>query len=309
MAYWKQRLIREALETTPGTLEATAAADAILCREVTFNMLDADYTEQDFLTGQEGAQIEDLSNIRAGAQYQVEAAAPGAIATPPAYAHLLQSSAMAMASDADDTVFTPLPVGTEIPACTMQLRNGAQMQNVVGVRGSFGFTAEVNRRAYFSFTRQGQYQAPVAFAAEAHDFSAWPRGLECTPENMFAFTLGGTKLCATSFSFTDGRNARVNEYMNCEGTKLTPRMFTGSMTVKHPDLATKDLLTMVKTVVTEPVIFTLGKTAGQTITVTAPKVQIKAPSEQEINGDLGLRLDLRFLPTATGDDEIEIRFS
>ncbi|MAU46228.1 MAG: hypothetical protein GOVbin2371_42 [Prokaryotic dsDNA virus sp.] len=308
MATWKQRLIREILETTPGTLEATTAADAILCREVTFNMLDANYTEQDFLTGREGAQAEDLSNIRAGAQYQVEAAAPGAVATPPLYAHLLQSSAMAMATDVDDTVFTPMPVGTAIPSCTMQLRNGAHQQSVVGVRGSFGFTAEVNSRAYFTFTRQGQYQAPEAFVPAAHDFSAWPRGLECTPENMFAFTLGGTKLCATSFSFTDGREPRVNDYMNCEGTKLTPRMFTGSMTVKHPDLATKDLLSMVKDVVTEPLIFTLGKTAGQIITVTGAKVQIKAPAEQDINGDLGLRLDLRFLPDA-GDDEIEIRFS
>lgn len=307
MATWKQRLIREILETTPGTLEATAATDAILCREVTFNMLDADYTEQDFLTGKEGAQIEDLSNIRAGATYQVEAAAAG-VATPPAYAHLLQSSAMAMAVEVDDHVFTPLPVGSAIPSCTMQLRNGAQMQNVVGVRGSLGFTAEVNRRAYFSFTRQGRYQAPIAFAAEAHAFAGWPRGLECTPENMFAFTLGGTKLCATSFSLSDGRNPKVNEYMNCEDTKLTPRMFTGSMTVKHPDHATKDLITMVRDVVTEPLVFTLGTVAGSIITISGPKVQIKAPSEQEIDGDVGLRLDLRFLPDA-GDDEIEIRFS
>ena len=308
MATWKQRLIREVKETTPGTEEATAVTDAILCREVTFNTLDANYTELDFLTGREGAQAEDLSNVRAGAQYQVEAAAPGAVATPPAYAHLLESSAMAMASDADDTVFTPLPVGTEIPSCTMQLRNGAQMQTVIGVRGSFGFTAEVNRRAYFTFTRQGQYQAPVAFVPSAHAFAGWARGLECTPENMFAFTLGGTKLCATSFSFTDGREPRVNDYMNCEGTKLTPRMFTGSMTVKHPDIATKNLVGMVKDVVTEPLIFTLGKVAGKILTITAPKVQIKAPAEQDINGDVGLRLDLRFLPDA-GDDEIEIRFS
>lgn len=309
MATWKQRLIREVLETTSGTAEVTAATDAILCREVTFNLLDADYNEQDFLTGQEGAQTEDLNNVRAGAQYQVEAAPPAAPETAPAYAHLLQSSAMTMGTDELDTIFTPTPVGTEIPSCTQQLRNGAQMQTVVGVRGSFGFTAEVNRKAYFSFTRQGQYQAPTAFVGAAHDFTSWPRGLDCNPENMFAFTLGGTKLCATSFSFTDGRNPKVNEYMNCVGTKLTPRMFTGSMTVKHPDFATKDLISMVKDVVTEPLIFTLGKTAGSILTITAPKVQIKAPTEQEIDGDLGLRLDLRFLPSPANDDEIEIRFS
>ena len=307
MATYKQRLIREVIETVFGAAETTAATDAILCREVTFNMLDADYTEQDFLNGIEGAQAEDLSNIRAGAQYQVEAA-PGPSTTVPAYDHLLLSSAMAKADDAGDTVYTPLPVGTAIPSCTMQMRNGAMMQTVSGVRGSFGFNAAVNSRPYFTFDRRGRYVAPVAFVAAVHSFADWPRALECSPENMFAFTLGGTRLCATSFNFTDGRQPQVNKYMNCDDSTLTPRMFTGSMTVKHPDLATKDLLSMVRDVTTEPLIFTLGKTAGAIITVTGPKVQIKAPAEQEIDGDLGLRLDLRFLPDA-GDDEIEIRFS
>jgi hypothetical protein len=189
------------------------------------------------------------------------------------------------------------------------MRNGALMQTVVGVRGSFGFTAEVNKRAYFSVTRQGQYQAPVAYVSDSHPFAGWPRGLECTPENMFAFTLGGTKLLVTRFNFTDGRTPRVNEYMNEFGTKLSPRMFTGSMTIKHPDLATKDLLGMVHDMTKEPLIFTLGKTAGRILTITAPNVQIKSPSEQDINGDLGLSLDLRMLPTAAGDDDVEIRFS
>ncbi|MBN7785136.1 hypothetical protein JYP51_09410 [Ponticoccus gilvus] len=307
MATYKQRMIREVIETVSGTPEVTAAADAILCREVTLNMLDADYTEQDFLTGVEGAQSEDLSNIRSGANYQVEAA-PGSLTTVPAYDHLLLSSGMAKADDAGDTVYSPLAVGAAIPSCTMQMRNGALMQTVSGVRGSFGFNAAVNSRPYFTFTRQGRYQAPVAFVAEAHSFDDWPRALECSPENMFAFTLGGTKLCATAFSFTDGRQPRVNRYMNCDDATLTPRSFTGSMTVKHPNLATKDLLTMVREVTTEPLIFTLGTEAGSILTITGPKVQIKAPAEQEIDGDLGLRLDLRFLP-ATTDDEIEIRFS
>lgn len=309
MASWKQRLIREKIEATPGTAVAPAAADAILAREVSLNLLEADYNDQDFLTGAEGAQLQDLSNIRAGASYQVEAA-PGATTTVPAYAHLLKSSGLKQADAGGDTVFTPLPIGTPIPSCTMQIRNGAQMQIVAGVRGSHGFTAEVNRRAFFSFTRQGQYKKPIAFVAEAHDFAGWPRGLECTPENMHAFTLGGTKLCCTRFTLTDGRDPKVNEYMNCEGTKLTPRMFTGSMTVKHPDLTTKDLLTMVREAKTEQLIFTLGKVAKKIITITGRKVQITTPSEQDINGDLGLSLNLRFLPTSAGaDDEVEYRFS
>lgn len=309
MARYAQRLIREKLEVTPGTAVATTAADAILARNVTFHNLEADYQAQDFVTGTEGAQGDDVNNVRSGADYEIEAASPAAAGQPPHYAHLLQSSAMAMVDEAGDTVFTPLPLEAVIPACSMQIRNGALMQNIAGIRGSVAFTAETGRKPFFRFSRRGKYLAPVAHAAEAHDFASWPRALTCSPENMFAFTLGGQKLCCTAFSFSDGRQPQAETYMNCEDTTLTPRNFTGSMTVKWPALATKDLLTQIRGGVTEPLVWTLGKVAGQIITVSAPQVQIKMSGEQNLNGELGIALDLIFRPTGAGNDEIEIRFS
>lgn len=308
MARYAQRMIREKLETVPGTVEATTAADAILARNVTLRNLEAEYQQQDFAIGTEGAQGEDLNNIHSGAEYDVEAAF-GATTTVPAYAHLLQSSGMAMADDDGDTVFTPMPEDAVIPTTTLQLRNGALMQNVAGVRGAFSFTAETGRKPFFRFNRRGRYADPVPFVASAHDFDGWPRALTCTPENMFAFTLGGQHFCVTSFNFTDGRNPQVDAYMNCEGTTLGPRRVTGAMTVKWPALATKDILTQIKNGVTEPLVWTLGRTAGQIIQISAPKVQIKYAGEQDINGDLGVTLDLVFQPTGAGNDEIEIRYS
>lgn len=308
MARYAQRLIREKLETVAGTPEATAATDAILARNVTLRNLEAEYQQQDFARGTEGAQGEDVHNVHAGAEYDVEAAF-GATSTVPAYAHLLQSSGMVMADDDGDTVFTPYAEGVEIPTCTLQLRNGALMQNVAGVRGSFSFTAETGRKPFFRFNRRGRYVDPIAFVPAAHVFGDWPRALTCTPENMFAFTLGGQHLCVSSFSFSDGRQPQVDAYMNCEGTTLGPRRITGAMTVKWPALATKDLLAQIKDGVTEPLVWTLGKVAGQTIQISAPQVQIKYAGEQDINGDLGVTLDLVFQPTGAGNDDLEIRFS
>lgn len=307
MATWPQRLIREKIEITPGIAVATATADALLARNVTLRNLEADYQQQDFVIGIEGAQGEDLYNIHAGAEYDIEAAPPATLGQPPIYAHLLRSSGMLMTDEAGDTVFTPMDPSATIPSCTMMMKNGALQQVVSGMRGSFAFTAEVNRKPFFRFNRLGRYTDPVAYVAEAHDFSDWPRALTCTPENMFAFTLGGTKLCCRSFNFTDGRTPMVDKYMNCDGTTLGPRRFTGRMTVKWPALATKNLLTQIKNGVTEPLIFTLGTVAGSTLAMSSPKVQIKWAGEQDIEGDLGINLDLVFLPYA-GNDEIEIRF-
>lgn len=310
MARYKERLIREKIETTSGTAEATTAADAILCREVTLRALDANYTDQSFATGKEGAQAKDVSNKRSGADYQVEAAPPAVAGTPPKYAHLLKSSGWAEVDDGGDTVYTPLPARAAIPSCTLQMRDGAKMQTIVGVRGSVAFTAEVGKRPYFMFTRLGRYVAPVAFVPAVHDFTGWPRALECSPENMFAFTLGGVTLCVTSFKWADRRTPQVDKYMNCEGTSLGPRSFTGSMTVKHPDIAARDLIAMVAAATSQPLIWTLGRTAGKVLTMTGANVQLTNPAEVEIDGDLGMSVDLTFLPSADGaDDEIEIRYS
>ena len=307
MATWPQRLIREKIEVTPGTAVVTATADALLARNVTMRFLDADYQQQDFVIGAEGAQGEDLSNVRTGAEYDIEAAPPTAIGTPPMYAHLLRSSGWNMTTSASDTVFKPMAPSVVIPACTMMLKNGAVQSVISGIRGSMSFTAENGRKPFFRFNRSGRYQAPVAYVSEAHDFTAWPRALDCTPENMFAYTLGGIKLFCRSFTFTDGRQAVVDKYMNGDGTTLGPRRFTGRMTVKWPDLATKNLLSQIRNGVTEPLVWTLGTVAGKTISISAPKVQIKWAGEQDIEGDLGINLDLVFRPSVA-DDEIEIRF-
>lgn len=307
MATFAQRLIREKIQVDPDTAIATTAADAILARNVTMRFLDAEYQQRDFVIGIEGAQGEDLYNVRSGAEYEVEAAFANAPETPPQYAHLIRSSGWDMADDDGDIVFTPMDPGAVIPACTLMMKNGALQQVISGLRGSLAFTAEVGRKPFFRFNRMGRYQPPSAYVAETHNFDDWPRALDCTPENMFAVTLGGTKLCCRSFNFTDGRSPVVDKYMNCEGTTLGPRRMTGRITVKWPSYATKDLLTQIRQGVTEPLVWTLGN-ATTFMSVSAPKVQIKWAGEQDIEGDLGINLDLVFEPDA-GNDEIEMRFA
>ncbi|ANT39915.1 hypothetical protein RGUI_0842 [Rhodovulum sp. P5] len=309
MATWQQRLIREKIETVPGSPEVTAATDAVLGLDVTMRNLEADYQDPGFLTGREGAQAEDRRNVHAGIDYQVEAAPSGTAGVAPAFGHLLRSGGWVEAVTADtDVTYTPAPVDTALPSCTLQMRNGALMQTVAGVRGSVGFTAEAGAKPVFSFSRRGRYAAPVAHAAETHAFAGWPRALDCVPENVFAFTLGGIALPVRSFSFTDGRAVQVNKYMGPDEITLGPRRFTGAIALKWPAVGTKDLLGEIHDGTIQPLIFTLGQTAGSILTVTAPRTQIKFSGEQEIDGDLGISLDLVFEPDS-GDDEIEIRFS
>ncbi|KGJ21051.1 phage tail tube protein [Paracoccus sanguinis] len=308
MSGYQLRMIREKLETVSGTDAAPGPEDAVLCRNLTMRPLEGDWQEQDFATGREGAQPEDIYNLHAAVEYEVEATPSGAAGTPPRVRRQLISSGLSETVVTGASVgYSPTPAGEAIPSTTLQMRNGLIQQNVVGCRGSFGFTAEVRRRAFFSFNRRGRYGAPANHVAAAHDFTSWGRSLECTPENMQAFTLGGTRLCVRSFSLTDGRQPQVDKYMNCGGTDLGDRRFSGRMQVKWPTLAAKDILGLTRTGTTQALVFELGTTAGSRLRIAAPRVQMKFAGEENIDGDLGASIDLVFLPDQ-GDDDILIEF-
>ncbi|MFI0477404.1 hypothetical protein [Paracoccus jiaweipingae] len=308
MASYKLRCIREKLEQTFETDAAPAAVDSILCRNLTMRALDGDWQEQDFVNGMEGAQPEDLYGAHCSADYEIEAIPSGAAGTAPVYAAILKSSGLSEVVNAGVSVaYAPTPRDQPFASTTMQMVNGQITQNVVGCRGSMGFTAEVKRRAFFSFQRRGRFGEPTDYVKAPHDFAGWGRSLECTPENMQAFTLGGTKLCVRSFSLTDGRSPVVDKYMNCGGADITGHRFTGRMSVKWPTRTAKDLIGLSKAGTTEALIFELGKVAGQKLRITGPKVQIKFAGEEDIDGDLGASLDLVFLPEQ-GDDDILLEF-
>lgn len=94
MSGYQLRMIREKIETTPETNANPAAVDAILCRNLTMRPLEGDWQVQDFVTGREGAQPEDITNVHAAAEYEVEAFVPAAAGTAPVYGHLLRSSGL-----------------------------------------------------------------------------------------------------------------------------------------------------------------------------------------------------------------------
>ena len=75
-----------------------------------------------------------------------------------------------------------------------------------------------------------------------------------------------------------------------------------------PPAADKDLLALAKTGTREPFVWEMGSTAGSILRIAAPSVQVKYAGEQDIDGVIGLALDLVFVADQ-GDDEIAITFS
>ena len=306
---WNKRLIQAKAEATYGTDPVLAAADAVLAMDLTLRPLEGDYQGRDFATGFEGARAEDLFNVHAAAEFSVEAAGSGAAGDAPSYAHLLKACGLSETISAGvSATYSPTPADASYGSVALAMRTAQTLQTVLGARGALSFTAETSRKPKFEFDYRGIFGAPVAPGAFTPDFSAWGEALECSPANMSAVTFGGVELCVRSFSVSDGRTARRGQFMNCDETDIVTRRFTGQMTVEMPAIGDLDVIGLAKAGTLSPLVWEIGSAAGEVLRIAGPKVQIKYGGEQNIEGVLGVNLDLVFTPDQ-GDDEIAFTFT
>lgn len=312
MTSYKQRLI--ALHTgasneVAGVMQYTGFTP-VLAKNLELNPLEGDYQALDQATGFEGAQGEELYNAHTRAKFEVEAAGSGVAGTAPAFDTLMKACGMDATVVVGTSVsYAPTPTDGTHAEQVLQMRNSRLSQIMEGARGSLMFSAEANRKPHFGFTMLGAFRDPdAAVAVGAIDFTTWKEALECTPPNIAAFTWGGQTLCLQSFNVTDGRQPTRGKFMNCGETDITGRNITGRMTIEWPATADLDIIDKAKSGETAPLVFEIGKEAGKTLRVAGPAVQLKYAGEQDINGTLGVNIDLVF-QNDQGDDEIAFIFT
>ncbi len=309
MSSYKERMIRVKDTAAAGAIDGT---HAVLAYELANDPIAGDYTERDPATGTEGAKPERLYNIASGSRFKVDMGFGYAAGTPPSYAALLRACGWSEVISAGTSVtYSPTPPNDTFGQVDFDIRQGDGVQRVTNARGSNNFSVTSGQTPMMEFDLRGIYNDPASVAPWAQpDFSSWKSAPLARPTNISAFTLGGTELCATEFSWSDGRTPRVDKYMNCAGTDIITRRFTGRMVVKWPDIATKDIIVNSRTGILEPIVWEIDQLAPETGTlrIAAPKVQIKFGGETDIDGELGAILDLVFVPDQ-GDDELSIIFT
>lgn len=311
MVSTRSRLIRllSGTRTVVGGIPSYDTATEMLVKDLNTRRIEGDYQAEEFIKGVEGAQGDRLYNLTMGMDFSVDAAPSGTAGDAPLYADLLKATGLKETVVASTSAsYSPQPLGEAKSEIALQYLDGQSSQVTEKVRGALSFSAESKRPPMFSFKYLGAHFDGQAAVAATPDFSAWPVAPECTPQNMNAITLGGTSLCVQSFSFTDGRTPTRNRFMNCDDTDITARNVTGRMVVEMPPAATKDLLALAKAGTKEALVWQMGTAAGEVLRIAGPAVQVKYGGEQDIEGVIGLTLDLVFTADQ-GDDEFAITFS
>lgn len=303
MSSYKERALRARLAGEAGDI---ATDDVFLVRNYTPNPLEADYTQQEYATGEEGASLEEPRNARTSFSFEVDGGWGSAAGTAPRIAPLLRACGMAETINAATSVtYSPQGAGEAFAALECQLNNAGQVQVPGDVRGSLSFTARSGERPFFSMNYLGRYDTPVAAVWPTPDYyTGWVFGPLANPSSMQTFTIGGVPLCITELTWSDGRTPRVDKYMNCPGVDITQRRFTGRAVARLPDLATKAIIEEAKLGVTGALLWEINAENPDhgAMRMAAPRVQAKFGGLVDIEGDMGLNLDLTMLPDQGGDD-------
>lgn len=294
------------VEVTEGTAETLAGADGFLALTGEFqrnlNMLDRDPLRPTLsqLASVPGAYN---SSIRT----RVEGKGSGTAGTAPEFGKLLRACGFAETVSASTSV-TYLPASSGEPSLTVAHYENGIRHLIAGARGNVTFGGAVGEFLAFDFDFLGVEDSITDVAIISPTFqSTVPRPLLST-----SFSLHGFSAKCTSFSIDMGNTITPRQDMSKASgfisTIIGNRRPVGNFVVEKELVATKDWYGIWKAGTESTLSLVLGATAGNILTVTAPKVQIMNITEQDDGGIKKLSIDVKFNLSA-GDDELSLAFT
>lgn len=308
MKRYRNRLALAKIETTAGTAEALAAADAILCSEVSLTPLAADAVNREVVRPFFGAAQQLPHRVHATVQMTVELAASGVAGTAPPWGKLLKACGMAETVSANSNVaYTPVSAGEK--TATIAINIAGVQQTLKGCRGTFSLNLAAGEIPTLQFSFTGLYADPVDVAALSPNYSSWKNPLPVNKANTATFSLmTDTDLALSALSMDQGNEVGYREPV--AGTAevlILDRQPSGQLTVLAPAISGNNLVKKAKEGTTGAMQLVHGTVDGKKIQIDMPKIALNSPTYGESEGIWTIQTNFQPLPNAAaGNDEFKI---
>jgi hypothetical protein len=289
-----------------GTDAAPGSADAVKGFEFNVTPLQSTRVDDDQVQPWLGAGDSYLVGKHAEITFKVRASGAGAAGDVPPVGSLLRICGLSETVSAGVSVdYEPVSSGFEDG--TLYFWRDNKRRVLTGVRGTVTFMAERSSVPYFEFALRGLYNKPTNVAFPTPDFSAWVKPVVAEPVNVGTWSFFGTQPIFNSLRLSFANDYPFVSRVNQERVDITGRAAEGELVMEEEDLATLDLEDLATSHTNGTLSFEHGKTAGNIVGVSAPKVQVMAPSEGESEGTAMQTAPLSLKPDA-GNDELKITF-
>ena len=312
--YIKNSVVTAKAQVTAGTdALPTGAATAILIRDVSSTPLDAQNISRDVIRGSFGGSEQLVGPASVKLSYSVELAGSGAAATPPAWGVLLQGCAAGEGSLATPARVEYSPVSTAMKALTQYYYDDGVLHKMLDCMGNCTLSAKVGEIPSFKFEWVGTNGGIATGSATGTTYAAWKKPVPMTKANVIDITLGatyaagalsgGTPYSSTGLELNFGNVVNFNPLLSTETVDITDRDSAGSVELELDAAQEVALMADVVANISRSLGFTIGTVTGNKVIVFAPNVQLVNPKKVDRNGKRLIGFDLRFVPTAAGNDE------
>lgn len=202
------------------------------------------------------------------------------------------------------------PVSASFDSASIYFNNDGVLHVITGARGTFVLNAEVGEIPTIEFTMLGIYNAPTDTAAPATTYTNQATPLIFKAGNTTAFSILGYSGCLMSLEFDMANETVYRELVGCDKSVIiTNRAVEGTCMIEAPTIAQKDFFTIANDDTTGILTMLHGTTAGNRVTLLAPKVDIGNPSYEDSDGIQMLSLPFAAIPTSAGNDEVSLTFA
>lgn len=316
----RKRQLAAKVETTAGTAESLAAADAgILVEDVRFAPNFPELTRNP-LRDSLSTYTSLVGTRTATVTFRAELAGSGTVSTAPAMGKYLRACGFTETAETAGVVYALTSTDSSIPTLTMAVYNDNTRWLLYGARGNVSLEGAANQIVYANFSFTGiysEYDAVASLTGISYQDTIPPVFRAAT--TTLNFGTAWSNPCYSRWTL-DMANTVVLRESAAATSGLTYARIVGrdpggtfDFDVPSPTMDTApnvepNLMTHWTTPTTGSLAMTIGSTAGNRLAIAAPALQVVSIADVDRDGvsvhDLSYKLRL----SATDDDELTLTF-
>ena len=306
--YLRSKALMAKIEGTYGVDAApTGAANAVLCKtDVRVTPIESERVSREVIQAYMGHQQNLPVAARVKLDFDVECAgAGGAVDVVPAYGPLLRGCGFAQTVNAAVSVVYK-PVSTAFESLTIYFNQDGVLHKALGCRGNVSFKMSPRGIPYMSFSFTGLYGGVTDAALTAQTVTGFKVPKPVNKANTPTFTLQGYAALLYDFSCDVKNDVVYRNMVGREDVIITDRHPEGMAEIEATLIAEKDWFTIGQNVTLAAAQLIHGVGVGNIFQLDFPAVEVGDVQPTNRDGVVGFSLPLRYTPSATGNDEVQL---
>ena len=303
----RKTIIVAATESTYGTDATPAGSNAILVTEPTITPLSGNTVERNNARPYFGGNQAIHVGSHVMVSFKVEIAGHATEDTAPNWGYLLEACAFVETiNTGTDIDYDVTSTESSMESLTLYFFRDGQKHAMTGARGTVTLEFNKQQLPYFNFSFTGLWVDPASVADPTPVFTGWVEPIPVSNVNTPTASVHGYDVILESLTIDLANNVIHDDRPNEEAVKIVDRLTTGSISFIAPTLTAKNFFTIAKANTLGALSLVHGTVDGNIVTLSAANMHIIQPTYADVNGETVINANLAFIPSSSGDDEIQI---